>query len=528
MDVVSSIAAHRTRSDGVVRSDGAIGTALSSECFVVDDPVAAMDAHTRGLLARRSAERRSWLLPRSLMVADLLALSLAYLLVTLLWGEKGAFGSWRELLVFAVTLPCWIVVGKLHGLYRRDHEHAAHSSTDDVAGVFSLVAVGLWLLVVASQLTGRSGPAIDALIAFWLLAVCTVPIARRITREVCKRTKAYEQNTVIVGAGEVGQRVARKLVKHPEYGANVVGFIDRNPRSRHADLPENLTILGPPESLPEIVARLDVERVVIAFSNESEAELLAAVRHIHDLPVQIDVVPRLFELVGLGATTHWVEGMPLLGIPTIRPARVSRAIKRAIDVVGSGVALIALAPLLAYIAVRIRLDSQGPILFRQTRLGANMKEFTVLKFRTMKVDTDDSVHRSYIQQTMSPSAVAGHNGLYKLDRSDAITDVGGWLRKSSLDELPQLFNVLRGDMSLVGPRPCIPYEADSFESQHLQRFLVPQGLTGLWQVTARASSTYGEALDMDVAYARGWSLGLDLRLLLRTPLQVLRQRSSTA
>ncbi len=400
--------------------------------------------------------------------------------------------------------------------------------TDDVAGVFSLVAVGLWLLLVASQLTGRSGPAIDALIAFWVLAVCTVPIARRIAREMCKRTKAYEQNTVIVGAGEVGQRVARKLVKHPEYGANVVGFIDRNPRSRHADLPENLTILGPPESLPEIVACLDIERVVIAFSNESEAELLAAVRHIHDLPVQIDVVPRLFELVGLGATMHWVEGMPMLGIPTIRPARVSRAIKRAIDVVGSGVALIGLAPLLAYIAVRIRLDSQGPILFRQTRLGTNMKEFTVLKFRTMKVNTDDSVHRSYIQQTMSPSAVAGHNGLYKLDRADAITDVGRWLRKTSLDELPQLFNVLRGDMSLVGPRPCIPYEADSFESQHLQRFLVPQGLTGLWQVTARASSTYGEALDMDVAYARGWSLGLDLRLLLRTPLQVLRQRSSTA
>src|ERR1700683_5645720 len=131
MDVVSSIAAHRTRSDGA-RSDGAIRTALGSKCFVVEDPVAAMDAHTRGLLARRGAERRSWLLPRSLMVADLLALSFAYLLVTLLWGEKGAFGSWRELLVFALTLPCWIVMGKLHGLYRRDHEHAAHASTGDV------------------------------------------------------------------------------------------------------------------------------------------------------------------------------------------------------------------------------------------------------------------------------------------------------------------------------------------------------------------------------------------------------------
>ena len=232
--------------------------------------------------------------------------------------------------------------------------------------------------------------------------------------------------------------------------------------------------------------------------------------------MQIDIVPRLFELVGLSASVHWVEGMPLLGLPTVRAARVSRAVKRAIDVLVAGAALVALAPLLAYIALRIRLDSQGPVLFRQTRLGTHMKEFTVLKFRTMKVDTDESVHRSYIQQTMSPTAVTSDNGLYKLDRTDAITNVGRWLRKTSLDELPQLVNVLLGDMSLVGPRPCIPYEAESFESQHLQRFSVPQGLTGLWQVTARASSTYGEALDMDVAYARGWSLGLDLRLLLRT------------
>jgi lipopolysaccharide/colanic/teichoic acid biosynthesis glycosyltransferase len=268
--------------------------------------------------------------------------------------------------------------------------------------------------------------------------------------------------------------------------------------------------------------------VVIAFSNESESELLATMRHLQDLPVQIDVVPRLFELVDLRVTMHWVEGMPLLGLPRPRPARGSRAAKRVIDVVGAAAGLIVLSPLLAYIAVRIRLDSHGPVIFRQTRLGTNMKEFTALKFRTMKVDTDEAVHRAYIQQTMSPAAVTSDNGLYKLDRADSVTEFGQWLRRTSLDELPQLVNVLRGDMSLVGPRPCIPYEAETFGAHHLRRFSVPQGITGLWQVTARANSTYGEALDMDVAYARGWTLGLDLRLLLRTPLQVLRQRSSTA
>lgn len=524
VNVVTSIEAHRARSDRLVEED----VSARAGRLDVEDPVAAMDDHTHELLARRRAERRSWLLPRSLMLADLLGLSLTYLIVTLLWGGRGAFGSLRELLVFALTLPCWVVAAKLQGLYQRDHVHAAHATTDDVTAVFSIVAIGLWLLVIALHLTDREGPEIDGLITFWVLAVCIVPTLRLLVRGVCKRTRAYEQNTVIVGAGEVGQLIARKLVRHPEYGANVVGFIDRNPKARRADLPENLAILGPPERLPSIVECLHVERVVIAFSDESASELIATVRHLHDLPVQIDIVPRLFELVDLRGTMHWVEGMPLLGLHTRRTRTWgSRAIKRAIDVLGSGVVLVALAPLLAYIAVRIRLDSPGPVFFRQTRLGTDMKEFTVLKFRTMKVDTDDAVHRAYIKQTMSPTAVTGTNGLYKLDRSDSVTQFGRWLRRTSLDELPQFVNVLRGEMSLVGPRPCIPYEAESFGAHHLRRFSVPQGLTGLWQVNARAHSTYGEALDMDVAYARGWSLGLDLRLLLRTPLQVLRQRSST-
>jgi len=521
MNVVTSIDAHRARGERDAR-DGA-----APERFGVEDPVAAMDVHTRALLARRHAERRSWLLPRTLMLADLLGLSIAYLVVTLLWDGHGAFGSAHALIVFVLTLPCWVVVAKLHGLYRRDHQLAAHSTTDDVAGVFSIVAVGLWLLLIATHLAGRSGPAIDGLIAFWVLAMCIVPTLRRVVREACKRTRAYQQNTLIVGAGEVGQLIARKLVSHPEYGANVVGFVDRNPKARRADLPENLTILGPPERLEGIIEALDIERVVIAFSSESVLDLLGTIRHLRDLPVQIDVVPRLFELVDLRGTLHWVEGMPLLGLSPAPRGRSSRTIKRAIDIVGASVGLVALAPLFAFIALRIRLDSPGPVIFRQTRLGLHKKEFTALKFRTMKVDTDDATHRAYIAQTMSGQASSGENGLYKLDRADAVTGFGRWLRKTSLDELPQLVNVLRGEMSLVGPRPCIPYEAESFGPHHLPRFSVPQGLTGLWQVTARANSSYGEALDMDVAYARGWSLGLDLRLLLRTPLQVLRQRSST-
>ena len=240
------------------------------------------------------------------------------------------------------------------------------------------------------------------------------------------------------------------------------------------------------------------------------------------------MVPWLFELIGPRVTVHAVEGVTLLGLPPVCHSRVALTIKRMIDVLGACGGLLFFAPVMIYIALRIRTDSAGPVLFRQTRLGAGMREFTSLKFRTMKVGTDTQAHREYIARTISIAAEASPSGIYKLDRSDVVTEFGRWLRTTSLDELPQLINVLRGDMSLVGPRPCIPYEVDNFAPHHLDRFLMPQGLTGLWQVTARANAPYGEALDMDVAYVRSWSLGLDLRLLLRTPLQVLRQRARTA
>jgi exopolysaccharide biosynthesis polyprenyl glycosylphosphotransferase len=487
-----------------------------------------MDDHTRALLGRGSRARRDRVVPRSLLAADLLGLGLAYYTATLLAAGDGAFGSSRELLVFVLTLPAWVIAAKLHGLYERDQERTDHATTDEVVVIIHLVTIGVWILLVASRLLGRTSPGIYALIIFWVLAIVALPVARTIAREACKRTEAYQQNAIIVGAGEIGQLIGRKLVKHPEYGINVVGFVDREPKTRRADLPEHLTILGPPERLAEIIQLLDVERVVIAFSHEPLSELLTLVRQLRGLPIQIDLVPRLFELVGPRVNLYSVEGIPLLGLPPTRAARGARMVKRAIDVIGATVGLVGLAPLFAYVALRIRLDSPGPILFRQTRLKVNMEEFTALKFRTMKVDTDPSIHQAYIRATMTSRAEANGDGLYKLQRSDSVTTFGRWLRRTSLDELPQLINVLRGDMSLVGPRPCIPYEVENYKRHHFERFSVPQGITGLWQVTARANSSYGESLDMDVAYVRGWSLGLDLRLLLRTPLEVFHQRASTS
>jgi lipopolysaccharide/colanic/teichoic acid biosynthesis glycosyltransferase len=221
-----------------------------------------------------------------------------------------------------------------------------------------------------------------------------------------------------------------------------------------------------------------------------------------------------------------IEGMQLVTIPPVRMNRAAFAAKRLFDLVVASLTVALLAPLFLVISALIRRGSPGPAFFRQTRLGVDERPFTFLKFRTMTVDTTPEEHRAYVRRVASKDALPEAHGLFKLDQGGKITRVGRWLRRTSLDELPQLLNVIRGEMSLVGPRPCIPYELEHFEPHHFERFTVPAGMTGLWQVTARAHSTFTEALDLDVAYARSRSFGLDLRLLLQTPLHMIRRKST--
>jgi exopolysaccharide biosynthesis polyprenyl glycosylphosphotransferase len=483
----------------------------------------ALAAPERAASEHRPGSRRA-LMRSHLVIADIAGLTLAFLGSVLVFGLSAPGDEARpayELAVFILSLPVWLLLASAHGLYRYDERRVGHSTVDDLVGVVHLVTLGTWIFFVGCWATHISSPRPIKLIGFWVLATLLLTGGRVLARSLCFRSPAYIQNTIIVGGGDVGQLIARKLRQHPEYGIRLLGVVDAAPRARRTDLGD-MALLGSVDRLPNIVAELDVERVIVSFSNDSDADTAEVVRRLQPLDVQVDVVPRLYELLGTRFDVHAVEGLPLIGLPAPRWNSWAARLKRAIDIVGALSALILLAPLFTFIAWRIRRSSPGPIFFRQTRLGLRMQEFTALKFRTMWVDTDDSEHRAYIAQTMSASAPVGANGTYKLDRNKDVTPFGGWLRKTSLDELPQLINVLRGEMSLVGPRPCIPYETEQFKAHHFERFLLPQGITGLWQVTARAHATFGEALDLDTAYVRSWSLGLDLRLLFRTPLQLLR------
>ena len=286
--------------------------------------------------------------------------------------------SQLELLIFCLSLPAWVVVAKLYGLYDFDEERTDHSTADDLVGVLHLVTVGSWLFFAFAAVTQRADPGFARLLGFWLFAIAAITVGRAIARGVARRHLAYVQNTIIVGAGDVGQLVAKKLRQHPEYGLNLVGFVDDQPKERISGL-SDIALLGGLGQLPQMVQILDVERVIVAFSNDSHEEMLDLIRDLKDLDIQIDLVPRFFEVIGTNVGIHTAEGLPLIGLPALRLSRSSKALKRTMDLALSITGLVLLAPLFAAVAVWIKLDSRGPVFFRQLRMGAERADLRDLQ-----------------------------------------------------------------------------------------------------------------------------------------------------
>jgi exopolysaccharide biosynthesis polyprenyl glycosylphosphotransferase len=501
------------------------GVALS------DEMTALVDDRTLEIVERRrktaTVHGRGWLVRRMLLLADLVGLAAAFGLAQLLTEETGhfadRFGLSAEIALFLATLPGWIVVTKLYGLYDYDEERTDHSTADDLTGVFHMVTVGVFLFLAGAWLTGLADPSMPKLIVFWALAIALVTTGRATARALARRSVAYVQNTVIVGAGDVGQLVAKKLLHHPEYGINLVGFVDSAPKERREDL-EHLTHLGAPERLPGLVRLLDVERVIFAFSGDTHEQSLALIRSLKDLDVQIDIVPRLYEMVGPSVGIHTVEGLPLVGLPPLRLSRSSQMLKRAMDFVLALVGLVLLAPAFAVIALLIRLDSPGPAFFRQLRMGRGDRTFRMWKFRTMRDDADE--RKAEVAHLNKHAKHGGDGRMFKVPNDPRTTRFGHFLRRYSLDELPQLINVLKGEMSFVGPRPLILDEDQHVQEWARQRLNLKPGITGPWQVLGRAEIPFDEMVRLDYHYVTGWSLFADLKLVLRTVPVLFRARDA--
>jgi exopolysaccharide biosynthesis polyprenyl glycosylphosphotransferase len=495
--------------------------ALYQGVELFDEMHSVVDERTLEIVERRRRtariKGRGWLVRRMLVAADVIGLALAFLLAEALFGPGGgvrdAFDAQAEYFALCFALPCWVVVAKFYGLYDRDEERTDHSTADDFVGVFHVVTVGAWIFFGAARLTDIANPDLRRLFVFWALAIALVTLARAGARAVARRNVAYLQNTVIVGAGDVGQLIAKKLLQHPEYGINLVGFVDAEPKERREDL-EHLTLLGPPDRLPAIVRLFDVERVIVAFSGDKHEKSLDLIRSMKDMYVQVDVVPRLFELVGPGIDLHTVEGLPLIGLAPPRLAKSSKLLKRTTDLILASIGLVVLTPLFALIAVAIKLDSRGAVFFRQVRMGYADETFRIFKFRTMVADAEDQ--KSAVAHLNKHLQNGGDPRMFKITGDPRITRVGRLLRRYSLDELPQLFNVLSGEMSLVGPRPLILDEDQHVQQWARERLRLKPGITGPWQVLGRDGIPFPEMVKLDYLYVSTWSLGRDLSLIART------------
>jgi exopolysaccharide biosynthesis polyprenyl glycosylphosphotransferase len=470
-----------------------------------------------------------------LLAADLAgligAMALAEWLVIAHNGQ-GLLDARAEILIFLISLPGWIVIAKIYGLYDRDEERTDHSTADDFSGVFNMITVCTFVFWVLCYITGAARPDAPKLIIFWLAAVLFVALARSVARGLARRNVAYLQNAVIVGAGEVGQLVAKKLLRHPEYGINVVGFVDSDPKDRHRGL-EHLALLGGTDRLPAAIRLFDIDRVIIAFSNESHDQTLRLLQSVKDLDVQIDIVPRLFETVGPNVGLHMVEGLPLVGLPPLHLSRSSAFLKRSIDVTLSGVGLALLTPLFFAIAIAVKLDSRGPTLYRHKRVGRRGTQIDVLKFRSMRLDAcrgeryGGADAEAAFLDLMSDARHAHEFGeSYKFSNDPRTTRVGRFLRRTSLDELPQLLNVVRGDLSLVGPRAVTTDELERYGERVDDLLAVRPGVTGYWQINGRSRLTYEDRVRLDLVYIRGWSLRVDAQILARTLRALVGQRGA--
>jgi exopolysaccharide biosynthesis polyprenyl glycosylphosphotransferase len=464
-------------------------------------PVTPGPRHTRRTLVRRA-----------LIVSDAWSLGLTFAIVHVIVGTTGeGFTSGKELMLFLVSLPCWFAIAGLYGLYEGDRLRADTSTLDDFWPLFHGVTVGVWLTFVVIRISDILHASERRLILFWFVSLVVLPLGRSVARVYIRTRVAFLQRTVIVGAGLVGQEIARKIRRNPGYGLELAGFVDADPLPMHHELSE-VRVLGSTEQLAEIVREHGIERVMLAFTGDGHDTGLDVVRACNELDVELDIVPRLFEVVGSKARFHSLQGTPLLGLTPPVLSGSHRIAKRSVDIVGALLGLIVLSPLFAVAAIAIRFNSKGPVLFRQTRIGRGQKPFTILKFRTMVEDAEQRKEEvAHLNAHLTTDA-----RMFKIPDDPRITSVGRVLRKYSIDELPQLVNVLRGQMSLVGPRPLIPHEHQYVNDWGLRRLDLTPGLTGLWQVFGRSEIPFAEMLVLDYLYVTNWTLWGDIKLVART------------
>jgi exopolysaccharide biosynthesis polyprenyl glycosylphosphotransferase len=513
-----TVAPGAARHEDSLDARGALAPLRARPGARVPEPMPTFEPDAGSVLYAANVEtpRRDSMRRRALAVADVLALVGAY---GVLWLLAPPPNSVTHDLVLLIALPLWVVLNKSLRLYDRDVNVVHQSTLNELPKLFHSLSLGASLAFLLGPLVPGVTIHRTQVVVWWLAALVLTPTLRCAARELVRRRTAPER-VLLVGTGQVAALVARKIESHPEYGSELVGYVHADGERLHGESMSGLRCRGALSDFERVCREADVERVIVAFSSAQHERLLDVIRISKRLRVKISVVPRLFEVIGSGVEIDQVEGMTLLGIRGLTRTTSTLALKRGMDIAGAGAGLVILSPLLLVIALAIKLTSPGPVFFRQPRVGRANQVFRMWKFRTMV----QGAHRMQAELAHLNEMEGG--AMFKIADDPRVTPVGRILRRTSLDELPQLWNVLRGEMSLVGPRPLVPVENDHVIGWHRTRLDLTPGLTGPWQVMGRNAIPFQEMVKLDYLYVTDWSLWSDVKLLIRTLPVVVRRRGA--
>jgi exopolysaccharide biosynthesis polyprenyl glycosylphosphotransferase len=460
-------------------------------------------------------EGSGWSVLRRVVDFGLLCLA-----VVLALGGMGSVLHVRRVDAPLLALPLLVILLlHLRGLYRT---RLRALLLDSVVPLLSGVSVAAMAVEMLGLFANGRVPDQSAWVRAWLLALLALAFGRALLSGAQRWARAREvvgRPVLIMGAGVVGTQLARRLESHPEYGLRPIGFLDEDPPSAAEVGGRNAPVLGTIEDLDETVVRTGVRNLIVAFSSIADADISQLIQRCQELGIEVSVVPRMFDTINNRVGYDTVGGLPLMSFTRVDPRGLQFALKHAFDRAFALVALVLLSPVMLATALAVRLSSPGPVLFRQRRVGRQGETFDLYKFRSMRVEParaaraadDDRAQHLPAGGDTAPGGVEG---------DDRRTRVGRFLRRCSLDELPQLFNVLRGEMSIIGPRPERPEFVELFKqdvTRYGDRHRVKSGITGWAQVHGlRGQTSLADRVEWDNYYIAHWSLGLDLRILLLT------------
>jgi exopolysaccharide biosynthesis polyprenyl glycosylphosphotransferase len=470
-----------------------------------------------------------WLLYRlALIIMDVVMIGLAFRLAYYVRFEAQfsffdedafvAIGYYQWLVAFSSML--WLLIFALNGLYNQQN---LLGGTREYAKVFRSSSMGFLIIVLAGFLQPTLLVARGWLLMTWVFTFVLASIGRLILRRfvyALRRQGFFLTPAIIVGANQEGRWLAEQLLSWQTSGLHLVGFVDKK-EPVTTPLFYNLVCLGSVDQLGEIIERYQIGEVILASSAISTRDYLLEIFKKYGVSEKINLrlSSGLYEIITTGLTVNEFAYVPLVYVNKVRLTGSDELSKLILDMVITIPGLLLISPLLLIIALLIKLSSPGPIVHKRRVMGLNGKQFNALKFRTMVVNGDEVLAKH-------PELKAELEANHKLKNDPRVTKVGIFLRKFSLDELPQLFNVIKRDMSLVGPRMISPEEVAMYKQFDMNLLTVRPGITGLWQVSGRSDITYDERVRLDMYYIRNWSIWLDLQLLFQTIPAVLKGRGA--